>query len=235
MSEPSPSSPWRRAAFVIVTGLALQFLPLYLAPSLAVQRAWIVDQEVYRRLATRGSDPWGNSWRRGPPPGESGPDYIVYGYPYSCGPNGLAEEGKGDDLYVDDEFSSPWTAVLVGVWFLPFALYLLAWGLVLRLARRAEDRALGWRELGWAGLTGGPAAAFALGYAWWGSDNAAWQDLLATQQGGSLLGWRASLVGGVVGALFVAGWALSRPPRRAAAWAEDSSALPPLPSDAADE
>lgn len=210
-------------ASLVGVALVVQFLPSCVAPRFAVDRAKAADRQIYRRLDTRGADPWGNNWRWT----LNGPARLVFTAPgglapnreYSCGQNGVDEFTAGDDLFVQ-EVSGPWTVLLVGLWLLPPGLYLLSWILALRIARRAKERALGWRELGWAALTGGPAAAFALGYAWWGSDNDVWRGLLANQ-GGSLLGWRTSLVGAVVAALFVGGWALSRPPRRAEGWDEE--------------
>ena len=205
----------RRLISVIGCAAAIQFLPAYAAPRLAVERSQ-VSSEVYRRVNTWGRDPWGNSWRwrlPNPPPD----DYKQY----STGPNGRDEGGAGHDLLLRglNEFASPWIAFLFLLWTLPFGLCVVAWLLVLRAARRAEERSLGWRELSWAALTGGPLAAFAAGYAWWGSDHRTWRDLLAGQ-GGGLLGWRLSLTGSVVAALFLGGWALSRPPRRSEGWSE---------------
>jgi hypothetical protein len=205
---------------MLCLAIVVQFMPAYLAPRFALERAQVAEW-VYERLNASGRDPWGNHFR-------------WYGWwrstaRYSCGPNGLDEKGLGDDLKLRplEEFSAPWIACLFLLWCLPGLLCAAGWVLVVRVARRAHDRSLGWRELGWALVTGGPLAAFAAGYGWWGSDNRAWRDLMAGQ--GGLVGWRLSLTGSVVAALFVAGWALSRPPRRAEGWAEDAGE--PEPSE----
>ena len=214
----------RTVSVLLCLAFAIQFLPAYVAPRLAVERSQVAS-EVYHRLNTWGKDPWGNSWRWHPSARNRHGDFDVR---YSCGPNGQDEEGAGDDLFLReiDEFATPWIAFLFLLWVLPFLLSVCVWLLVLRAARRARERSLGWRELGWAALTGGPLALFAAGYAWWGSDNLAWRDLLAGQ-GGGLVGWRLSLTGSVVAALFVGGWALSRPPRRPEGWAEPEAEATP--------
>jgi len=204
------------ASLALCLALVIQFLPAYVAPRFALERSQVAEQ-AYRRLNTTGNDPWGNDFR-----------WLDFWDRYSVGPNGLDENTQGDDLKLRrfEEFASPWIAFLFFLWALPFALYASVWLLVLRAARNATERSLGWRELGWAALTGGPLALFAAGYAWWGSDNRAWRDLLAGQ-GGGLLGWRLSLTGSVVAALFVGGWALSRPPRRPEGWTEPEAEAAP--------
>ncbi len=206
-------------SLLVCAALAIQFLPPYVAPRLAVERSQVAS-EVYRHLNTWGRDPWGNSWRW-----EISRSHRGRHVQYSAGANGRDEGGGGDDLVLRelDEFAVPWVAFLFLLWSLPFALCACAWLLILRAARRAEERSLGWRELGWAALTGGPLALFAAAYAWWGSDHRTWRDLSAGQ-GGGLLGWRLSLTGSVVAALFVAGWALSRPPRRREGWSDSAQA-----------
>lgn len=195
----------KRLSLLLCLALSLHFLPAYLAPSFALERSQVAD-EVYDHLNTYGKDPWGNHFRWYP-------GWNVQER-YSSGPNGLDEGGLGDDLTLRpiESFNPLWFGFLFCLWCLPSGLCLAMWLLVLRAARRARDRSLGWRELGWAALTGGPLAAFAAGYTWWGSNNWTWKKLLTGQSG--LLGWRLSMTGSVVVALFVAGYLLSRPSRR---------------------
>lgn len=223
-------SPWRTVFSLVIVAICLRFLPAYVAPQWAVDSANSANTAL-SHLDSYQRDPWGNHWAFkyvGQPaiPGDT--SYFALHRRYSTGPNGKDEAGGGDDRFVG-QLSGASVVALTGLWFLPYGLAIWAWILVLRIARRVQDRVLGWAELRWALLTGGPAAALALSYTWWGSDNSIWRDLLQGQSG-SLLGWRASLVGAVVTAFFVAGWALSRPPKRAEDHEPELEARPPGPA-----
>ena len=114
----------------------------------------------------------------------------------------------GGEMVVWGSFP-PW--LLIWVHWLTCAA--VAWVLVLRAARRAEGRELGWGELGWALAVGLPPAALCWAFVGWASGAPTWEDLFRHTSG--LLGWQTSLTLTVSGLVFLAAWGLSRP-RRAA-------------------
>lgn len=209
--------PALRVGVLLLLGLWLgPLLPAW-SPSFAVEISE-ARRELFAALPGRPfhKDPWGEWPRWGClKAGEVVPDCPIVSEPggllcehpwgnYSSGPNEVDEGGRGDDLAPRRPLPA-WA--LAPIHWLPFLA--LAWLAVLGAARRARDRELGPRELGWALLVGLPPGALAWEIAAWGSGAETWKRLFGAN--GGIFHWQVSLALSISGIVFLGAWALSRP------------------------
>ena len=225
LAPPRVGFPWRWLGVLLALGLLLGPALPRVSARAAVEVHFARFQLLHTLPGWPGSiDPWGQRWRRscvgvGPDAGRvfsacggawgGPPGLLPCGHRagrYSFGPNGEDEQGAGDDLLPRESLPA-W--LLAWIHSLPCAA--LAWALVLRRARQAPGRELGWGELGWALAVGLPPAALCWTFVGWASGAETWEDLFRHTSG--LLGWQTSLTLTVSGLVFLAAWGLSRPRR----------------------